>query len=378
MDFSFSEEQNSIRDLARQILEAEATVERIKAAEASPSWRDEEVWKQIADAGLLGIAIPEAHGGMGMGFRDLCVLLEEVGRLVVPGPWLTTLAIGGLPLAEFGTDEQKGRWLPAIARGEATIGGALEDLGSRELARPATVATPTAEGFVLSGGKSSVSCGTSADVLLVSAAEGDGVALFLVDPGSEGLRMVSRTISSGEPLVDVFLEDVSVPAASRLGGAQADGAEILAWLEPRVLAAISAVQVGVCDRALKMTAEYVAQREQFGVPIGSFQAVQHRSADGFIDLEAVRWTTWRAIIRLSEGRPAMRTAIAAKVWAADAGSRIANSGLHLHGGLGADVDYPIHRYFLWSKALELMWGGAQATLARLGRDMAENGPSEDA
>lgn len=377
MDFSFSEEQNSIRELARQILEAEATVERIKVAEESDSWCDEILWEQVAKAGLLGIAIPEAHGGMGMGFGDLCVFLEEIGRAVVPGPWLTTLAIGALPLSEFGTDDQQAKWLPAIASGEATIAGALEDLGSRELARPATTARPAGAGFVLSGGKATVSCAGSVDVLLVSATEGDRVGLFLVDIKSDGVRTVSRAISTGEPLADVFLDDVVVPAECRLGGADADGVAILAWLEPRVFAAISALQVGVCDRALKMTSEYVAQREQFGVPIGSFQAVQHRSADGFIDLEALRWTTWRAITRLSEGLPATRAAIVAKVWAADAGSRIANSGLHLHGGLGADVDYPIHRYFLWSKALELAWGGAQPTLARLGRDMAENGPSEE-
>lgn len=377
MDFSFSEEQNSIRELARQILEAEATVERIKVAEASDSWRDDALWEQVAAAGLLGIAIPEAYGGMGMGFCDLCVLLEEVGRVVVPGPWLTTLAMGALPLSEFGTEEQKAKWLPAIARGEATIAGALEDLGSQDLAHPATTAKAPGDGFVVRGAKTSVSCATSVDVLLVSATEGDRVGLFFVDPKSDGVRIVSRTISSGEPLADVFFEDVSLPAGSRLGGVDADGAAMLAWLEPRVLSAISALQVGVCDRALKMTSEYVAQREQFGVPIGSFQAVQHRSADGFIDLEALRWTTWRAITRLSEGLPAARAAVVAKVWAADAGSRIANSGLHLHGGLGADVDYPIHRYFLWSKALELTWGGARPTLARLGRDMAENGPSEE-
>lgn len=378
MDFAFTEEQTAIRDLARQILEAEATVERVKVAEARADWRDEALWKQLAEVNLLGIAVPEAHGGMGMGFADLCVLLEEVGRVVAPGPWLATLVQGALPVAEFGTDDQQKDWLPRVVRGEATLAAALQDRGSRELVRPATTATAVEGGFELAGTKIAVSCPASADVLLVSAAHGDRVGVFLVDPRATGVRIEAGAISTGEPLADVTFEGVVVPEEARLGGPAADGAAILAWLEPRVLAAIAAMQVGVCDRGLKMTAEYVAQREQFGVPIGSFQAVQHRTADGFIDLEAVRWTTWRAITRLSEGAPARRAAMVAKVWAADAGSRIANSGLHLHGGLGADVDYPIHRYFLWSKSLELLWGGAQETLARLGCDMAQHGQVEEA
>jgi alkylation response protein AidB-like acyl-CoA dehydrogenase len=125
-----------------------------------------------------------------------------------------------------------------------------------------------------------------------------------------------------------------------------------------------------------MTADYVKERVQFGVPIGSFQAVQHREADGFIDLEAMRWTLWQAAWRLAEGLPAERAAAVATFWAAEGGSRIANASLHLHGGLGSDVDYPIHRYFLWSKALELHGGGASATLARLGAELARTGPGE--
>lgn len=378
MDFAYTEEQNAIRDLARQILDAEATVERIKVAEDRDGWRDDALWTQFAEVNLLGIAVPETYGGMGMGFGDLCVLLEEVGRAVAPGPWLTTLAIGALPIAEFGTDEQKSAWLPEVVKGKATIAGALQDRDSREITRPATAAEARDGGFVLSGTKTAVSCAASADVLLVSAAVDDGVGLFLVDPSAPGVRLETSTISTGEPLSEVILENVSVPAAHRLGGPDADGAAMLEWLEPRVQAAIAAMQVGVCDRGLKMTVEYVSQREQFSVPIGTFQAVQHRSADGFIDLEALRWTTWRAISRLSEGLPAHRAAMVAKVWAADAGSRIANSALHLHGGLGADVDYPIHRYFLWSKSLELLWGGAQENLARLGRDMATTGHAEEA
>jgi alkylation response protein AidB-like acyl-CoA dehydrogenase len=136
--------------------------------------------------------------------------------------------------------------------------------------------------------------------------------------------------------------------------------------------------VGVSDKAIEITAGYTREREQFGVPIGSFQAVQHRLADAFIDLEAMRWTTWRAVWSLAAGLPAARQARVAKFWAAEAGSRIANACIHLHGGLGSDVDYPIHRYFIWSKAIELALGGAGPQLVRLGSDMAVTGPQEAA
>jgi alkylation response protein AidB-like acyl-CoA dehydrogenase len=139
---------------------------------------------------------------------------------------------------------------------------------------------------------------------------------------------------------------------------------------------VAAQQVGVSERALEITTAYVRDREQFGVPIGSFQAVQHRSADGFIDLEAMRWTMWRAAWLLAAGQPAGRDAMVAKFWAADAGSRIANSTIHLHGGIGSDVDYPIQRYFLWAKSLELTLGSASPMLRRLGQDMAATGPQE--
>jgi hypothetical protein len=184
---------------------------------------------------------------------------------------------------------------------------------------------------------------------------------------------VATVTSACEPLFDVTLSGVRVGEADRLPG---DGAALLRWLAPRALTAVAALQAGASARALRMTADYVKERVQFGVPIGSFQAVQHREADGFIDLEAMRWTLWQAAWRISEGLPAELSAEVAKLWAADGGSRIANASLHLHGGLGSDVDYPIHRYFLWSKALELHGGGAGATLARLGAELARTGPGE--
>jgi alkylation response protein AidB-like acyl-CoA dehydrogenase len=374
MNFSFTEEQEAIRALAAEILGSEMTKERIQAAERAPAWIDTALWGKLAEANLLGVAIPERFGGMGMGFLELCMLLHEVGRSVAPGPWLGTLIHGALPLAEFGTDAQRGVWLPRVAAGTAQLAAALEDAGSAEGAPPATRARREAGGRVLDGAKRAVLGLGSADLLLVPASDERGVGIHLVDPRARGVVLTASVTSTGEPLFDVTLSGVRVSEEARLGGAEADGAAILRWLAPRAATAIAALQAGVSDSALRITAGYVKERVQFGVPIGSFQAVQHREADGFIDLEAMRWTLWQAAWRLAEGLPAERAAAVATFWAAEGGSRIANASLHLHGGLGSDVDYPIHRHFLWSKALELHGGGASATQARLGADLARTGP----
>jgi hypothetical protein len=376
VDFSFSEEQEAIRTLAAEILGAEMTQERLRAAERAADWSDAALWQQLADANLLGVAIPEAYGGMGLGFIELCVLLEQVGRAVAPGPWIPTLVHGALPLAEFGSAAQKQAWLPRVAAGTARLAAALGDAGSAEGAPPATRARTEGARFVLDGAKRCVPGAGGADLLLVPASDPRGVGVYLVDPKAAGVSLEARVTSSGEPLFEVTLSGVEVGADGRLGGPDADGAAILRWLAPRTLTAIAALQAGVSERALRITADYVKERVQFGVPIGSFQAVQHREADGFIDLEAMRWTLWQAAWRLAEGLPAERDAAVAKFWAAEGGSRIANASLHLHGGLGSDVDYPIHRHFLWSKALELAGGGANATLAALGRELVRSAPGE--
>lgn len=377
MDFQFSEAMQSVQTLAREILEAEAPIERVKVAEATPAWMDEALWAQLAESSLLGIAVPEEQGGMGMGFCELCVLLEEVGRVVAPLPALATLVLGALPLAAFGSQVQREEWLPQVVQGRALLSAALVDAGSGAPASPATRARNEEDAVVLEGVKRQVPFATRATRILVPASEqGGGVGVYLVDPTAPGVDISAHVTTTGEPLSDLTLSGVRVPSSARLGGAEADGAEIATWLHERALVAVAALQVGVSERALRITADYVSEREQFGTPIGTFQAVQHRCADAFIDLAAMRWTLWRAAWRLAEGLPAARDAAVAKFWAADGGSRIANAGIHLHGGLGSDVDYPIHRYFLWSKSLELTLGGANATLGRLGQDMARTGPQE--
>jgi len=376
MDFSYSDDQTAIRDLARGILEAELSRERLKATAATADGLDAALWKTLAEASLLGVAVPEAQGGMGLGLLELCALLQEVGRAVAPVPVLSSLVLAGLPIARFGSDAQRERWLRPLTSGDAILTAALVDAGSDDVAHPATRARRAGDSWLLDGAKRLVPAASSAARVLVPAATDAGVAIFLVDPSSEGVALSAQRSSTSEPLFDMKLAETRVPEADLLGGDAKSAAVAVQWIHDCALAALCATQVGVSERALEITTGHLKERVQFGVSIGAFQSVQHRAADCWIDLESMRWTAWRAACRLAEGEDASRETAVAKFWACEAGSRIANAAQHLHGGLGVDVDYSIHRYFLWSKAIELSLGSATPQLVRLGRDLARTGPRE--
>src|SRR6185369_1174357 len=257
-----------------------------------------------------------------------------------------------------------------MAAGDAFLTGAFSGSG----AEPAARARRQGGAWVLDGALHLVPAADVAARVLVPAATADGAAIFLIDPRANGVSLARHGTSSGEPVFDVTLGSVRVDDRDLLGGDVRRGAAAVVRAEECALVALAAMQLGVCERALEVTSAYVRERVQFGVPIGSFQAVQHRIADCYIDVEAMRWVTWRAAWRIAERRPATREVLVAKFWAADGGARITLAAQHLHGGVGVDVDYPIHRYFLAAKALELGLGGATQQLARLGRDLARTPP----
>jgi len=376
VDFSLSEEQESIRDLAREIFAGEIDGDRLKEIERGDEWFDRALWGRLAEANLLGAVVPEAHGGMGFGVEELCVLLEEAGRALAPVP-LHPTATAALALARFGTKGQQEAWLPGVASGETVLATALDDAGSAEPDAPAPRAERAGEGWRLTGAKRFVPAAHLASRVLMPAAADEGLGLFLLDPKAPGVEATARRTSTGEPLFDLALAGAEVDGDGRLGDDAAAGAAAARWLRDLSTVGLCALQIGVSEKALETTTAYVREREQFGGPIGAFQAVQHRCADGWIDLESIRWTTWRAASRLARGLDVAREAAVAKFWAADGGARIAASAQRVAGGIGVDVDYPIHRYFLWTKALELRLGGATPTLVRLGRDLAAH-PPEDA
>jgi len=371
MDFSYSEEQQAILDLASQILDDGTPRERLREIEQADGPRfDADLWKQVAEAGLLAVAIPEAYDGAGLGFLEAAGVLQQVGATAAPIPYLETVVLGALPLAEFGSDALKTAWLPRVARGEAVLSAALTEPEGDPF-QPSTRAEPDGEGFRLTGTKFCVPAAEIADALWVPATTGAGkTGLFLVDPRSEGVTVTSLETTGGLPEARVDLEGVRVGADAVLGDADG-GPAILAWLLERANAALAATMLGACEAALELTAEYAKTRKQFDQPIAMFQAVGHRAADAYIDVEGIRLTTLQAVWRISAGLPAATQVAVAKHWACEAGQRVVHAAQHLHGGIGVDREYPLHRFFLILKQLELTLGGATQQLVQLGNLLAD-------
>ncbi len=367
MDFSFSEEQETVRGLAAQIFAGRATVERVKAVEQSDERIDQDLWAALAEAGLLAIAVPEELGGSGLGIIELALLLEEQGRAVAPVPLWPTLVLGALPLAELGTPAQRQAWLPGVVRGEVVLTAALAEYGANDPFRPRVTATRDGTRWRLDGRKPSVPAGHVAARVLVPSATPEGVAVFLVDPEGGG---VERTTAVATDRSKVAHLDLAGADGELLGDGH-DGGRAVPWMLDRALIGLCALQVGVAEAALRLAAEYTSQRQQFGRPLSTFQGVALKAADAFIDIEAMRVTLWQAAWRLHAGLDATREVMVAKWWAAEGGQHAVHITQHLHGGMGADVDYPVHRYFLWGKQIEDTLGGASAQLARLGRALAE-------
>jgi len=365
MDFSLTDEQQAVVEASRTLFTGRLTDERRKEVEASAERIDRTLWSEMAAANLLGLAVAEEYAGSGLSLLEVCLLLEEVGRAAAPVPALPTL-VSALAVAEFGSENQRRRWLPGVVAGEVMLGTALIDQGT-------VTATRDEAGWRLDGSRACVQGGLAADVVLVPA----GGRLFLVETGAPGVIRVRQEATTGIPDARLVLDSVSVGGESALGdggGADREGAPprtAAAWLADRYTVALCALAAGVCEAALRLTAEYTKTREQFERPIASFQAVGQRAADAYIDTEGVRLTARQAAWRLANGHPAEAEIAVAKFWAADGGQRVVHAASHLHGGIGVDRDYALHRYFLLAKQIELTLGGATRQLLRLGAILAD-------
>lgn len=368
MDFTLSEDQEAIAGLARRIFAEKLPPERLREIETDPAgrWFADDVWLELAKADLLGVGLPESVGGGGYGFFEVCLLLEQQGAAVAPIPLLATLALGALPIARFGSPAQQSV-LAGVIDGSVVLTAALGEPGDYLTPdRPSTVATRDGSTWRVTGTKVVVPAAHLATQILVPARVDDGVGVFVV-AGSDAHVVVDRNVAiSDEPLATVHLDGAT---GEPLGDVTA-GAEIVDWIAARAIAGLCCIETGVCDAALRLTASYVSEREQFGSKIGTFQAVAQRIADAYIDTEAIRLTAQQAAWRLAEDLPASEELHIAKFWASDGGHRVVHAAQHLHGGVGVDLDYPVHRYFRWSKVVELTLGSATEHLRRLGRRIA--------
>ncbi|HEX7521183.1 MAG TPA: acyl-CoA dehydrogenase family protein [Acidimicrobiia bacterium] len=368
MDFSLSDEQQALQGLARQILGDRMTPARLKEVEAGPEWFDRETWAELAKANLLGVAVPEEHGGLGYGFLELCLVLQEQGRTAAPLPLLATLVMGALPIARFGSKEQQARLLPGVVSGLTVLTAALNEVGAPPES-PTTVAVSAGNAWRVDGTKICVPAAHLADAVLVPARTDDGVAVFLVDPKADGVTLERQDTLNLEPQFEMTLRGVTVEAAGMLGTV-ADGAVILDWLLARSTAGLCAIAAGVSHEALHQTAQYTTERKQFDRAIGTFQAVGQRMADAYIDAQGIELTMLQAASHLDGDESAPLDVASAKFWASEAGSRVVHAALHVHGGISIDLDYPIHRYFLWAKQIEFSLGSETEQLRRIGAILA--------
>jgi 3-oxocholest-4-en-26-oyl-CoA dehydrogenase beta subunit len=355
MDFSLTDDQKSLRALAREILVDGATHEHLQQLEKD-SWSvfDRPLWQKLATAGVTGIAVPEQEGGGDLGFLELSIVVEEVGRTVAPVPAVPTLVTAYV----LGLHKAAADLLGGVADGSTILTTAFEGevLASRD-----------GDDYVLTGETAFVPYGAEADVVAVPASFGEGPIVALVRRGALGLTVTELQTTNREPQALLALDGVCVPATDVV----TDADDLVRDLRLHTTSALCSVAAGVCQTALDMTAKHTTTREQFDKPIASFQAVGQRAADAYIDTEMVRLTALQAAWRLSEGWPALEEVAVAKFWAGDGGMRALHACQHLHGGLGVDLDYPLHRYFLWGKQIEHELGTPTRQLLTLGAHLAQ-------
>lgn len=368
MDFTHSETQNDAAALAAMVFKNECTPDRLKAAVGPDGRYDAELWARLGDAGLLGLCLPENLAGSGLGLLELCSVLVEAGRYVAPVPLATHLPTA-MAVAKFGDAAAKGMWLEGASTGQAILTAAVAEEREYVPAHPSTRADFDGQQWLLTGVKTVVPAGTVAELFVVPAQTTDGVTAFLVHPDDPGVTVTPQRISDGDVVARLELDRAVVPAG-RILGAIGTGDEVVDWLQQRLTVAACAMQLGIVKGALDLTAQYARTREQFGRAIGTFQAVSQRLADAYIDVLGAELTLWQAAWRLEEGLPAEKEIAVAKLWAADAGHHIAHTTVHVHGGVGIDLDGEAHRYFTAAKLFEFALGGTTDQARKVGHALA--------
>ena len=364
MDFGFSQEQEMLRATARKFFENECPSSFVRERMQEPAGVTDDFWAKLAEQGWLGLIYPEEFGGAALGFVDLTVLMEEMGRVVMPGPFFATTVLGGLSILEAGSTAQKKAWLTRIAAGEAKTTLAWTEPSARWDAEGVMTTARAADGgFVLAGAKLFVPDAHLADVLVVVARTSggpraeDGVSLFLVPGDASGLDVkLLPTMDQTRKLCEVTLDDVRVPADALLG-ARDGGWAPLARVVERATVALCAEMCGGAQRVLEMTTEYAKIRVAFGKPIGAYQGVKHRAADMLVDVENAKSLTYYAAWAVDENVPeAALAASMAKAYVTDAYRKVAGAGIQLHGGIGFTWEHDLHLYFKRAKSSEFTFG----------------------
>jgi alkylation response protein AidB-like acyl-CoA dehydrogenase len=377
MDIGFSEEQELLRDTARKFLDSECPTQFVRRMMDTDAAVTDEFWQQLAENGWLGIAYSEAEGGSGLGLVDLVVLMEEIGRAVMPGPYPATVLLGGAAIALAGSPEQRREWLPRIAGGTIKATLALTEPNARWDAAGITATAREARGgFTLTGAKMFVPDAQFADVLVVAARSRDGstmedgVSLFLVPKDMAGLAIRRLpSVDETRKLCEVTLDNVAVPGSALLGELHQGWAPLQQVID-RAAVAVSAEMCGAAQRVLDMTVDYAKLRVAFGKPIGIYQGVKHKCADMLVEIENAKSLTYYAAWAVDEGEADAPLAVSmAKAAASDAGRKVCAAGIQLHGGIGMTWEHDLQLYLKRAKADEVMFGDATWHRERIARLM---------
>jgi 3-oxocholest-4-en-26-oyl-CoA dehydrogenase beta subunit len=362
MDFTRTEAAQDLSGLVGTIVDAVCTPQHQRALDDLDQRFDTELWRKLVDADILSTAAPESVGGGGFGVLEQTAILTALGRQLAAVPYLESVILGAGALARFGTPELREQWAAPAVSGEKIVTVALDG----ELGQGPVQATPSGDGFRLTGSRTQVEFGPVADAFLVAAETDSGTRVFLIAAGDPGVSVTPLLTTGLSSAGELDLAGVEVGADRVVGDA-----DVLAWLTTHKTLGHTAFQLGVLERSLELTAEYARTREQFDRPIGSFQAVAQRLADDYIDIKGLRLAVVQASWRLSEDLPADVEVATAAFWAAEAGHRVAHTTVHVHGGVGIDMDHPVHRYFITAKQVEFALGGATAQLRQIGRELAD-------
>jgi 3-oxocholest-4-en-26-oyl-CoA dehydrogenase beta subunit len=370
MDFTTTEAADDLSGLVRTITESVCTPEHQRDLDTLEGRVDRVLWRKLIDADVLSAVAPESLGGGDFGVLEQVAVLVALGRRLAAVPYLESVVLAAGALARFGSTELQQNWAVPAVNGEKILTIALEG----EMGQGPVQATPAGDGYRLTGTRTLVGYAPVADAFLVPAETDSGVKVFLVSNEDAGVSVTALETTGRGSVGQLELQGVDVDAGRLVGGVGAPparGGEVVEWLAALETLGQTAFQLGVLERALELTAEYAREREQFGRPIGSFQAVAQRLADGYIDIKGLRLTLTQAAWRLSENLPADVEVATAAFWAADAGHRVAHTTVHVHGGVGIDIDHPVHRYFLAAKQTEFALGSATGQLRRIGRELAD-------
>jgi alkylation response protein AidB-like acyl-CoA dehydrogenase len=379
MDIGFTEEQELLRTSARKFLENECPTAFVRQRMAEPAAMTEDFWRKLAEQGWFGILYPEALGGSGLGLVDMTVLMEEMGRAVMPGPFFSTVLLGGSAILEAGSPDQRQEWLPRIAEGSAKVSLAWTEPNARwDAAGIVATGRETSGGFMLSGIKLFVPDAHLSDALIIAVRTRDGstmedsVSLFLVPKDVVGLAVtLLPTIDETRKLCEVRLDNVAVPATALLGDPHR-GWPPLARVLDRAAVALCAEMCGGAQQVLDMTTAYAKIRIAFGKPIGSYQGVKHQAADMLVAIENAKSLTYYAAWALDEELAEAPLAVSmAKAAASDAYRKVAGTGIQLHGGIGMTWEHDLQLYFKRAKASEVAFGDATWHRERVARLMTQ-------